>query len=154
MILKPKMQVVQGDLLDFATPFSFIAHQCNCKSNTPKNLSKQIFTKFPRANIYKRDVKRTPGTIIVRGSVINMLSQNHFGKAYGNPDTYEMRRQWLRSCLQQILAIPTIKVVYFPWGLGCGLAGDNWDEVRPIIEEFGEEMTRQGRQAAFVLKIT
>jgi hypothetical protein len=146
------MEIVEGNLLDYASPFSFIAHQCNCWAKRPKHLSAQVFGKFPHANIYGDGTKRVPGNIIVRGPVINMLAQNSFGKAgrYDPKESYPMRREWLRQCLDKILSKKDIKTVYFPYGLGCGAAGDNWIFVEPIFQEFGIAMKAEGRTAYFV----
>lgn len=145
---KHRMETVEGDLLNFCTPFTFIAQQCNCNSRTPKHLSAQIFKRFPEANIYRGDVKRVPGNIIIRGRVVNILSQNSPGKA--RTETYLQRREWLRQGLEKILENKSITEIYFPWGMSCGAAGDNWDKVLPIFEEFHDKMTQDGRIAKFV----
>lgn len=142
------MEVIEGNLLDFCTPFSFIAHQCNCKSKSPKHLSYQIFTKFPNANIYNGKFDRKPGDIIIRDKVVNILSQNYPGKA--RYETYIQRREWLRQGLEKIFENKQIDTIYFPWGMGCGAAGDDWEKVLPIFEEFNEKMKMENRVAKFI----
>lgn len=143
------METIEGNLLDYCTPFSYIAHQCNCKSKTPKHLSYQVFSKFPHANIYRdKTIIRQPGNIIIKGTVVNVLSQNFPGKA--RYETYVQRRIWLRHGLQQIFENKSIRTIYFPWGMGCGAAGDDWNKVLPIFEEFYEKMKGEGRITKFV----
>lgn len=146
------MHIVDGDIVHFATPFSFIAHQCNCWSKTPKHLSRHIFNTYPEANIYQDGTNRVPGEIIIRNRVINMLSQCSVGRAgrFGPDETYEKRRMWLRQCLKKILDNKAIKVVYFPFGIACGAAGDSWKAVSKILEEFDLEMRKQNRKAFLV----
>jgi O-acetyl-ADP-ribose deacetylase (regulator of RNase III) len=147
------MEIIEGDLLDYCTPFTYIAHQCNCKSKTPKHLSYHVFKRFPHANIYNGPQKyvRNPGTIIVKGTVVNVLAQYNPGKARGiDGEWYPQRRIWLKMALDKILENKEIKTIYFPWGMSCGAAGDDWDKVLPIFEEFNEKMSKEGRKAAFI----
>lgn len=148
------MRIVNGDILDYASDEVYIAHQCNCWSKKPKHLSTSIFCIYTNANIYIDGTKRIPGNIIVRKPVINMLSQNSFGRAgqYNKNETYNMRRQWLRECLSKILDNKDIKRVCFPYGLGCGAAGDKWEYIYPILEEFNIEMSRENREV-FLVKL-
>ena len=44
--------IVEGNLLNFAGDY-MIAHQCNCTTTTGKGLSKDIFDKFPDADVYR-----------------------------------------------------------------------------------------------------
>jgi hypothetical protein len=149
-----ELEVINGDLLDYATPFNYIAHQCNCMSKTPKHLSAAVFAKFPHANIYKKEVKRVPGNIIIRGQIVNMLSQNSCGRAgqYG-PESYFDRRNWLEMCLQKILDTPQIKIIFFPYGMCCGAAGDDWSKVGPIFQRFAEKMNADNGRKVVLIKL-
>jgi hypothetical protein len=146
-----EIEILDGNLLDYASPFNYIAHQCNCMSSTPKHLSASIFGKFPHANIYKKGIVRIPGNIIVRGSIVNMLSQKSCGRAgqYG-PESYTDRRNWLKQCLQNIFDTPQIKIIFFPYGICCGAAGDDWSIVGPIFNDFAHKMLMVGRKVALI----
>jgi hypothetical protein len=37
---------------------------------------------------------------------------------------------WQSNCLEGVLP------VYLPYGIGCGLAGGNWDVIKHLIEEY------------------
>ena len=130
---------VKGDLLDRK---GYIVHQCNCISNevTPNNgLAYHIFKKFPYANIYDAKIKRYPGTILIKGCVVNFLSQEYPGYS----DTKKFKREeWFKQCLDKLLD-ETDGLAYpfdinFPYKIGCGLAGGNWEKYRSMIDEFAK----------------
>lgn len=154
-----------GNILDAKE--TYIAHQCNCITNHAAGLAKDLFAKFPWADIYKirgKDgnlMRDKPGKIIIKGDgkeqrfVINMLAQNYPGhpKPY---ETEEMRRSWFKSCLDELslhLAKPkgetkdnaggygadTAPSVAFPEGIGCTMAGGTWKNYLLLIENFARE---------------
>ena len=57
-------------------------------------------------------------------------------------DTRENRAKWFLECLQRLLASlhkENIKRVVFPYKIGCGLAGGNWErDYCPGIMSFNE----------------
>jgi len=155
MIKKIKMLIGPGDLLE--SKADFIAHQCNCVTTKSKGLSSLIFEKFTYADIYSSRSKPDKlGTIIVCGNsnqaqryVINMLAQYYPGKPRFYPeksrsypghtrDSEERRLQAFQQCLDQIAQIPDIsgKSIAFPYGIGCGLAGGNWEKYEKILSDW------------------
>jgi len=136
------MKVVECSLLD--APTQYIAHQCNCISQGAAGLAKQIFAKFPDA-AYPNQRVRNPGTISVHNDrVINCYAQWVPGKPVEN-DTQAMRLQWLRQCLWAMTRIPGIQSVAFPYRIGCGLAGGNWErDYLPLMERFSAYCNTMG----------
>lgn len=158
------MLIELGDLLE--SKADFIAHQCNCVTTQSKGLSSLIFEKFPYADIYSSRSKPDKlGTIIVCGNsdqaqryVINILAQYYPGKPRSYPekqprsypkkqlrsyhgharDSEERRLAAFQQCLDQITKIPDIsgKSVAFPHGIGCGLAGGNWEKYENILSDW------------------
>ena len=148
------LQLLNGDLLE-ATE-TFIAHQCNCLTNRAAHLAKSVFDRFPYANIYK---DRTPnwiplvgqqmGDIIIRGNgkdqrfVINMLGQ-YFPGSPKFPDStrdgFLARQKAFQSCLDKIALLPELDSIAFPWGIGCGAAGNDWGIYRKMIKVFAEKV--------------
>lgn len=128
------MRIIECDLLD--APTQYIAHQCNCCSRGAAGIAKQIFERFPDA-AYPRQRVRDPGTISVHSNrVINCYAQLVPGKPCKN-DTAEMRLRWFRQCLFAITKIEGIRSVALPFGIGCGLAGGNWNrEYIPLLTRF------------------
>jgi len=122
----------------------YIAHQCNCLTTTGKGLSKEIFKKYPFANIYCQRKYRTPGNIIICSSdsdkkiIINILGQNFPGKSKFESDSVEKRLKWFEKCLDEIGNLG-IDEIAMPYKIGCGLAGGDWSKYLKLIENFGEK---------------
>jgi len=136
------------DLLEIPPDVAqIIAQQCNCKSKRGAGLSKDIAEKFPFADFYssRKDDSR-PGTIEVRGDhkkkerfVMALYAQKSPGKAKGNDDA-EQREEWFAECLDRIpRKYKKLKSIAFPRGIGCGLAGGNWENYEKIIRDWAEE---------------
>lgn len=137
---------IRGDLL--SSKEQFICHQTNCRTGHALGLAKHIFNKWPHANCYaerqpwkKNTVYSKPGTAdIRRGSrgIINMMGQDMPGK-YEKDDqgrklnshaTKQLRLSFFESVLDEIAAVPDLKSLAFPYQVGCGLAGGDWETYR------------------------
>ena len=143
--------IVIGNLFD--SKAKYIAHQCNCITTTGGHLAKDMFRRYPYADIYRtrtrvnnwRSTRDKPGTIIVRGNgaderyVINMIAQIFPGKSkYPNSkeDGFEDRTQYFNKCLNKIAKIDNLDSIAFPWGIGCGAAGNDWAKYTQMIDNF------------------
>jgi O-acetyl-ADP-ribose deacetylase (regulator of RNase III) len=130
------LQIVNADLLTSDT--DYIAHQCNSSHNRNFGLSSVISKMYPKANIYNgkyEALNRIPGTIIIRDKVIAMIAQVSQGKPK-KPETKLSRQQLFQSCLDEIAKIPNIKSIAFPYCIGCGLAGGDWDKYLTMISNW------------------
>ena len=85
------------------------------------------------------------GDIVVSGNgenerfIINMLAQFYPGKPKfpeSAKDGFRARQVAFANCLLKILRIPDLHSVAFPWGIGCWMAGGDWDRYLPMIERF------------------
>jgi len=137
------MQIITGNILDCE---GFIIHQCNCQTTGNRGLATQIFNRFPYSNIYNKNVNRIPGTICITHNVIGLFSQNKPGKP-NKYETKQMRIEWFISCLQQLSTMLLVNfdnnsyvsnILNFPYGIGCGLAGGDWDTYSSILSQFAE----------------
>lgn len=147
------MKAIECNLLN--APTQYIAHQCNCTSRGSAGLARQIFDAYPEAE-YKlvpiemairfgmtspktgkpERIPNSPGSISVHGRVINCYAQRFPGHPRGG-DISTMRLKWFRQCLWSISKIPGIQSVAFPYKIGCGLAGGNWEnDYYPLLERF------------------
>ena len=92
-------KVVRGDLLD--SNEDYLMQQCNCLARNYHGLSKQVFMKYPKSNIYsmrKYGEKGEPGQIVVIGKVINLLGQYYpGGNKYGSLAANRM--SYIKQCL-------------------------------------------------------
>jgi len=72
-------------------------------------------------------IRVNPSTIVA-----NMLAQHSFGDKDGPPIRYDA----VRTCLEKVaaFAIKEKASIHMP-RIGCGLAGGNWEEIEPIINE-------------------
>ncbi len=133
-IVSKYIPVVYGDLLD-ATE-DFIVQQVNATGNRNMGLASLISKKFPMSNLYSGKFKvaqRIPGTVIVRDKVINIVGQINPGKPSVG-DSSENRLHFFEKGLE---SIPRgIKSIAFPMGIGCGLAGGNWNNYLNLIKQF------------------
>lgn len=151
------LEIIKENILYADT--KYIAHQCNCITTKGKGLSKTIFNKYPYADIYscrptKVDYRnlpsdQKPGTIITKGNgkeqryIINMLAQ-----LYPNPpkfaqsrlDGEDARVKYFIECLDAISKIEDLESVAFPYGIGCGLAGGNWNIYFSLLKSFAKHL--------------
>ena len=151
----PNLRYISGDILESTT--GFIVHQCNCVTTSAAGIAKQIFKKFPQSNTYRRrttqDKCDTPGTIDIKGRVINCYAQYYPSSAAerqcrrgpiprsagsADYDNVEARLSWFQSCLSKIeskFAEKDDVTLLFPHRIGCGLAGGDWEVYRAKIKD-------------------
>jgi O-acetyl-ADP-ribose deacetylase (regulator of RNase III) len=133
-------QIVSGDLLDADT--QYIAHQCNCVSKGVSGIAAAIFAKWPEANVYKERLngvnhKARFASYTIHGHVINLYSQINPGKpAPSGNDSANSRLGAFKYTLTQIMQIPGLTSIGFPYRIGCGLAGGNWPEYLHTLSLF------------------
>lgn len=113
-------------------------------TKTGANLAKSIFARFPYADIYspRRYAEHLPlpdelpGNIIIRGNgqdqrfVINLIGQYWPGKPKypdSPADGRRARQRYFEECLDKIAQIPDLESIAFPYRIGCGAAGGDWD---------------------------
>lgn len=150
----------QGNILDSKN--TFIIQQCNCITLTAKGLAQQIEEKFPVVDVYRRrkhstlgTIKDTPGTFRLYENVsgtndgvdsvhiVCLFGQYYPGQSKGSNDSYEKRIQWFKTALWSFgnhlktKHLLNNKVcVAFPFRIGCGLAGGDWNVYENVIREF------------------
>lgn len=148
------MEIIIGDILK--SKEKYIAHQCNCLTINCAGLAKSIFLEFPYANVYKtRDniynwklTRDKPGTINVSGNGVDeRYVVNVFGQVFpGKPkfpdsptDGYCAREKYFEKSLNEILKIENLESIAFPYGIGCNMAGGNWQNYLKMITLFAEK---------------
>lgn len=122
-----------------------IAQQCNCTSKKAKGLSRSIVEKFPYADVYsEREKPSTPGTIKITGNrkkgerfVAALFAQLNPGKPQKG-DSVSQRIEWFEQCLEKLARTKSLKSVAFPYNIGCGLAGGNWNTYYDILTKWTE----------------
>ena len=135
--------IIDGDILE--SEAQYIAHQCNCKSKNVIGLADAIFNKFHWSDITSKgqDIRKF-GSIDKRGDgddqryVINMFVQIYPGKINSKSEMEDenSRKKAFLLCLKQITAIEKLESIAFPYGIGCGYAGGDWEFYSKAIEAF------------------
>ena len=125
------ISVINGDLL--SSDAEYIVQQCGTNVNKAMGLSLAIIKKWPNCNFYKES--RVPGTIVIKERVIGMMAQINGGKPK-NPETQYSRLLLFLQCIEQL---PSAKSIAFPFGIGCGIAGGNWDNYYKVINSWSKK---------------
>lgn len=157
---------IEGDL--FKSPEKYIVHQCNCVTTRAAHLAYHMFKQFPWSDVYSPrdgfgdkhhadslmkdidDVKPyhdIPGDILIRGNgkdqryVIAILGQYYPGFVRytdSEKDGIKARQKYFHQGLWKIAQIPSLESVAFPYGIGCGAAGGDWQTYHKIIQNFAD----------------
>lgn len=155
------ISIIQGNLLDAQE--TYIAHQCNCLTIKSAGIALDIFNKYPYSNDYaKRKSPSTPGTIMVHGDgvdqryVINMFAQYYPGKPKypdSSLDGIKARQTYFHKCLLQIAKLPNLESIAFPMGIGCNLAGGDWDWYYGMLKIFEQYVNSNFETKVVLYKI-
>ena len=164
----------EGDLLNITS--GVIVQQLNCVTVRAHGLSASIAKKFPYANVYAErrpvshpdfilgknrciaDDESNVGTCCISRpplgfgvTVVGLFGQHAPGRDMGRwtqRETPAMRQGWFTRALDHMHNKLSQDVpIYFPWMIGCGLAGGDWTVYRKIIEDFA---TSSGRNIILV----
>jgi O-acetyl-ADP-ribose deacetylase (regulator of RNase III) len=148
------LEIITGSLLD--SRCRYIAHQCNCYSVRSAGLATAVFKAFSWADVYSDRRRRGDdsalfGSFTVHGNpqlnqryVINIYGQLNPEKPSPGRDSAAARLAAFESALVQIAKLPVLDSIGFPYGIGCGLAGGDWNEYRKLLGRFAEEVGKQG----------
>ncbi len=148
------VEVVEGDILTYAPKNYkiFICHQVNCGVHAG-GLAGKIFDKYPEANTKKLDkTQRVEGLYNLERTSDGKVIVNLFGQKTGGAptkdETKEMRLEWMNEALTSLAEAiisqknPLLKqerkpfLFLFPYGMGSGIAGGDWDDYYNLIDSF------------------
>lgn len=120
-------------------------HQVNCFGIMDAGLAKQIKLKYPeifnfyRNLCYKYSPEKLLGTVHFarchdKTIIANMFSQ----KDYGNDGKVYTDYTALDSCIEHVYNKAKAEScnVAFPYFLGCGYGGGDWNEVEKVIKKY------------------
>lgn len=134
------MKIIKGDITTIKK--GVIVHQVNCRNRIGAGLSGKLIAAYPVIESYyhyafdhesARNLFGTYQAIPVTDdlTVINSFTQFYYGNAMKNGRVYTDMDK-LVAVLSHICE--RYHDVYIPKGIGCGLAGGNWDELISRIE--------------------
>lgn len=143
------IKIINGNLFDARE--TFLVHQANCVTKRAKHLAADVFKRFPYANVYKGRTKPDkPGDIILRGNgvsqrfVVAMLAQYYPGRpryAKSSLDGFVARQKYFRQALHLMGDLEGSFA--FPYGIGCGAAGGDWNFYLKQIENWAQWASKQ-----------
>lgn len=137
------IEIVHGNLIiAFEKGYiNFMAHCCNMQNVMNAGIAKQIRNAFPQA--YTADTQWYKGNsplMFKHVSIAHIKEGQYIANVYGQEFYGTKRKQlneeYLRSGLTELSSfIEDDDIIGLPYGIGCGLAGGNWDDVYKIIQE-------------------
>ena len=144
------MKVETGNLV--AGNYDIFCHQVNCKRVMGAGVAKQIRNKYPE--VYQAYMKKTPtlGDVLPvfcsDGRIcINMYAQDGYGRDKRYTD-YQAFQKCLNGLVNFLATQRQDAIVAFPYNIGCGLAGGDWNIVEKLLENF----SRKIRQNVVIVK--
>jgi hypothetical protein len=117
-----------------------IIHQINTKHAMGAGLALQIRNMYPK---HYADYMRNPlylGNLIVTTinsnfCIVGFIAQDSYGRN-GTYTDYNAFEQCLKTLQMRLNTANYNPNIYFPYKIGCGLAGGNWDIISSLIETY------------------
>lgn len=141
------MKYIKGNLLDIEK--GILVHQVNTLGIMGAGIALQIKRKWPilydgykeicEKNLFKigdvwfytEDLRINPDLVIA-----NLFGQKYLGKGATIIDAYHLALPEIQKYSDKI-RLP----IYFPYKIGCGLAGGDWNVVSNLIEKYCPDVT-------------
>ena len=133
-----------GDIFDFVQKNDIVLHQVNCKGVMGGGIALQIKRKFPNVyetyNNYCEYMRyKCLGDMLdveTNKEGMEFTIGNCFGQdGYGRNKVYTNYEALKKSFEKVKLFSELYNRILIPYGIGCGLAGGDWNIVLRIIEE-------------------
>lgn len=133
------MNIINGDLL--AIKKGIICHQVNCKYVMGAGLAAQIRKAYPEHySDYMSRYAHLGGLCITQiysdFYVVGIYGQDSYGRNGLYTDYAALEKGLLAAAK---FAAEKGQPIYLPFGIGCGLAGGNWQTVSSIIEKVASD---------------
>ena len=132
--------------------YPIFCHQVNCKGVMGAGLAKQIREKYPevfeeyeKKCIFGRNLGTIQAVRLHDGRIcVNIFAQKGFGVGRIYTD-YTAFAECLKrlSGLLNSAGMNRFDTFAFPYGIGCGLAGGDWNIIYGMIEGFSETVKQK-----------
>ena len=141
---------VTGNLVS-ETKYTIFCHQTNCQGVMGAGIAKQIKdmyheVQYQNMRYFQENKGNMLGTnLYVRTSdgrtCVNMYAQDKYGadKRYTDYDAFQKCLDRLRN---KLLVSSSNLIVGFPYKIGCGLAGGDWNVIYPMLKKFSENVVQ------------
>lgn len=146
------MITIKGNLLD--TPIQFIAHQVNCRGVMGAGIAKALVQKYPDLlPDYKDFIECNDESSLGRCCIyhcreddkyiLSIFGQLNYGRNKCYTD-YNAVEAGFYAALGDIHCSfykedGCQTVIAIPYGMGCGLAGGNWEVMTELLEKIEKE---------------
>lgn len=141
------IKIIDGDIFKIKD-IEVIIHQANCFCRMKSGIAKTISELYPKA-VYadnstiagdeKKLGKFTYAVCDDGKIIVNMYSQYGYGHGQVFTDLDAMEQ-----ALDKIFeSFPTHKIA-IPYGIGCGLGGEKWDNVLNVITKVHDKFKQDG----------
>lgn len=148
--MKNQIKYVKGNAVSalLEGKIDYLLHQCNCHGVMGSGIAKEIRERIPEA--YEKYIlhcesieeEHRLGSFCVGGNVINMLSQQNFGKDgsrfthYGAMAHVMNQLKKYFNILNKLDDTKQTKdiIIGLPKYIGCGLGGGDWEAVEELID--------------------
>lgn len=138
------MTTIKSDLLDITE--GIICHQVNCQRVAGAGLALQIRNKWPEwYRAFKNDHPWLGRALVTKVAhelfVASLYAQDDYGsgKCFTDYNAFKETLSCLKFIIQQreehAPELPILSI-YFPKGIGCGLAGGDWNVIESLIERY------------------
>lgn len=122
-----------------------ICHQVNCQGVMGSGIAKEIKDRFPVVYYeYRQTYKKKQNLLgnidvvdVCKGQryIINMYSQDNYLPRGIRHTDYDAFRKCLSKIKEYFYDKRTTVSIGFPYKIGCGLGGGDWDVIQSIINE-------------------
>lgn len=131
---------INADLLE--SDCNFICHQVNCMGKMGSGIAKQIRARWPEvyenySRVVDFDMFGKAQVLYIEDAnipyqcVVNLFAQQTYGYDDNRYTSYDAF--WM--CLHDLkLQIPENATIAFPYKIGCGLGGANWEVIEKMID--------------------
>lgn len=144
------MHIIERNILDIKD--GIICHQVNCMGVAKSGLALQVRNMYPLwGDAYEKYINQTLyhlslpllGTNFyywpfdsMRLCIVSMFAQMFYGKdrCYTEYGAFD-------SCCHRLSLSAPLSNIYFPYKIGCGLGGGNWDIVSRILTKYFPDKT-------------
>ena len=131
------MKVIEGDITDIVK--GVIVHQVNCQNVIGAGVSGALIRKYREVKTSYHDVFRNENPFYLFGKfrevavtedllVVHAFSQFGYGNAGRTGKVYTDMEKLVKILSDVCKKYPD-RNIYIPCGIGCGLAGGNWEEL-------------------------
>lgn len=139
------LKYVEGNII--TGDYEIFCQQVNCKHKMGAGLAKQIRDAYPE--VYDEYMQTEPklGRVLAvpttdRRVCINMYAQDGYGKDKRYTD-YEAFKKCLSAIAEFAKHIEKDITIAFPYGIGCGLGGGDWNIIQGMIKDFSETIPQK-----------